>query len=340
MDFFIEATIIGCNEVETDDNYFQLRCNWNYDVENILKDVYRESESSSNDSQISTDVTGDSNCEHTPALQWTQDHTIQWIQSYIAKNCFDPSDFKIDNFTHIKNGTHLYSMTLEDFIICDPKYGPMLYNGIQARNHSQIFPRYDPQTCNALRRESLESQCTQPEESRLDDLYRPESLDEIDYNSHLPTVLSTFTDTTPSNMPESKSILHTVRRGRGRPRGRTTLVKKKEPKNSLGRLWEFIRNLLHDPNYCPAIIKWENHEKGEFRFVTPERVAQIWGSRKRNTTMNFEKFSRALRYYYDSEIFQPVNGHKLVYKFGPSAKGWQTNNPNFEKQHTPWISSS
>lgn len=41
----------------------------------------------------------------------------------------------------------------------------------------------------------------------------------------------------------------------------------------------------------------------------------------------YKKYS--FRYYYKSKIFQPVLGRRLVYQFGPNAKGWQTDNPNF-----------
>lgn len=98
----------------------------------------------------------------------------------------------------------------------------------------------------------------------------------------------------------------------------------------MGRLWEFIRNLLLNPTYCPSLIKWENYEEGVFRFVRTEKVAELWGSRKCNGKMTYEKLSRALRYYYRTNVFQPVLGRRLVYKFGPAAHGWQTANPNFE----------
>lgn len=34
-----------------------------------------------------------------------------------------------------------------------------------------------------------------------------------------------------------------------------------------------------------------------------------------------------LRYYYRTEILLPVPGKRLVYKFGPQATGWKTENP-------------
>lgn len=63
----------------------------------------------------------------------------------------------------------------------------------------------------------------------------------------------------------------------------------------LGRLWEFIRDLLLSEKYCPKYICWDNYEEGKFRFVESDKVAKLWGSIKGNASMNYEKFSRAMR---------------------------------------------
>jgi ETS factor family protein len=119
----------------------------------------------------------------------------------------------------------------------------------------------------------------------------------------------------------------TGKRRPGRPRLPGRRGKRTEKKT--GRLWEFIRDLLLNREYCPSLICWENHDEGMFRFVRSEKVAKLWGSLKDNPKMTYEKLSRAMRYYYKSQVLQPVVGRRLVYKFGPSAKGWQTPNPNF-----------
>ena len=61
-------------------------------------------------------------------------------------------------------------------------------------------------------------------------------------------------------------------------------------------LWEFIRDMLADPRYCPSVIKWENEEEGIFRVIQSEAVASLWGAKKNNRTkMTYEKMSRSIR---------------------------------------------
>lgn len=46
--------------------------------------------------------------------------------------------------------------------------------------------------------------------------------------------------------------------------------------------------------------------EGEFRLSDPEEVARRWGRRKQKPNMNYDKLSRALRYYYDKNIMGKV----------------------------------
>ncbi|KAK6637163.1 hypothetical protein RUM44_007577 [Polyplax serrata] len=145
--------------------------------------------------------------------------------------------------------------------------------------------------------------------------------------SNSETNLSSDNEQSDSDSKKQGKKSGTVKRSPGRPPGIKSKKEKAEKKT--GRLWEFIRDLLLDPQHCPSVICWENHDDGVFRFVKSEKVAKIWGDRKGNEKMNYEKLSRAMRYYYRSKVLQPVLGRRLVYKFGPTARGWKTENPNF-----------
>ncbi|XP_003368363.1 DNA-binding protein D-ETS-3, partial [Trichinella spiralis] len=72
------------------------------------------------------------------------------------------------------------------------------------------------------------------------------------------------------------------------------------------QLWQFLLELLSD-NSNAAFITWEGIN-GEFKLIDPEEVARRWGERKSKPNMNYDKLSRALRYYYDKNIMTKVHG--------------------------------
>lgn len=79
------------------------------------------------------------------------------------------------------------------------------------------------------------------------------------------------------------------------------------------QLWQFLLELLTDRQYTNS-IQWIGFD-GEFKLNQPEIVAQLWGIRKNKPSMNYEKLSRALRYYYDGDMISKVHGKRFVYKF-------------------------
>uniref|UniRef100_A0A914ZFR7 ETS domain-containing protein n=1 Tax=Parascaris univalens TaxID=6257 RepID=A0A914ZFR7_PARUN len=79
-------------------------------------------------------------------------------------------------------------------------------------------------------------------------------------------------------------------------------------------LWKFILELLIRGENSDCIA-WTGRSLGEFKFVDPEAVAKLWGIRKQKPSMNYEKLSRALRYYYDKGTITKVAGMKFVYRF-------------------------
>lgn len=62
-------------------------------------------------------------------------------------------------------------------------------------------------------------------------------------------------------------------------------------------LWQFLLQLLIDQSH-KHLICWTSND-GEFKLLKSEEVAKLWGLRKNKTNMNYDKLSRALRYYYD-----------------------------------------
>uniref|UniRef100_A0A914WMZ5 ETS domain-containing protein n=1 Tax=Plectus sambesii TaxID=2011161 RepID=A0A914WMZ5_9BILA len=79
------------------------------------------------------------------------------------------------------------------------------------------------------------------------------------------------------------------------------------------QLWQFLLELLSDSRNADSIT-WEG-TNGEFKLVDPDDVARRWGERKSKPNMNYDKMSRALRYYYDKNIMCKVHGKRYAYKF-------------------------
>ncbi|KAL1489438.1 hypothetical protein ABEB36_014333 [Hypothenemus hampei] len=87
----------------------------------------------------------------------------------------------------------------------------------------------------------------------------------------------------------------------------------KSGNNGQIQLWQFLLELLTSKEYN-SIIQWTGRD-AEFKLTHPEIVAHLWGERKNKPTMNYEKLSRALRYYYDGDMISKVHGKRFVYKF-------------------------
>lgn len=79
------------------------------------------------------------------------------------------------------------------------------------------------------------------------------------------------------------------------------------------QLWQFLLTLLDRPTSAHLII-WTGRSL-EFKLIDPEQVARLWGVQKNRPTMNYDKLSRSLRYYYEKGILQKVAGERYVYKF-------------------------
>ena len=81
----------------------------------------------------------------------------------------------------------------------------------------------------------------------------------------------------------------------------------KEPRyKNIVHLWEFLLELLAQES-CKTIIAWSRKEYREFKLKNPEQVAMRWGRLKGKKGMNYDKLSRALRYYYQQGIIKKVS---------------------------------
>ncbi|XP_023030004.1 ETS variant transcription factor anterior open [Leptinotarsa decemlineata] len=89
-----------------------------------------------------------------------------------------------------------------------------------------------------------------------------------------------------------------------------------EPNTNGRLLWDFLQQLLNDPaQRYTSYISWKNRETGVFKIVDPSGLAKLWGIQKNHLSMNYDKMSRALRYYYRVNILRKVQGERHCYQF-------------------------
>uniref|UniRef100_UPI00398F26B3 ETS domain-containing transcription factor ERF-like n=1 Tax=Pristiophorus japonicus TaxID=55135 RepID=UPI00398F26B3 len=114
-----------------------------------------------------------------------------------------------------------------------------------------------------------------------------------------------------------------------------------KPESSPGsrqiQLWHFILELLQKEEY-QNIIAWQG-DYGEFVIKDPDEVAKLWGNRKCKPHMNYDKLSRALRYYYNKRILHKTKGKRFTYKFNFS-KVILVNYPLLEMSHSQLLLTS
>lgn len=86
-------------------------------------------------------------------------------------------------------------------------------------------------------------------------------------------------------------------------------------------MWEFILELLADPTSYGQFIRWKDRDHGQFKIYDSQVVAALWGKHKNRTNMNFDKMSRAMRYYYGKNILEKgPDGGRLEYEFRPGSQ--------------------
>lgn len=92
-------------------------------------------------------------------------------------------------------------------------------------------------------------------------------------------------------------------------------------------LYWLITEMLEDKNFR-NLIRWtarvqvKNCEEpkvyndNEFQIVDPYEVARLWGIRRSEPSMNYKKFKRILRYYYNkSSVLRKIPGKRNIYCF-------------------------
>ncbi|KAL3061794.1 hypothetical protein OYC64_009848 [Pagothenia borchgrevinki] len=223
---------------------------------------------------------------------WNKYQVWEWLQQVMDMNQIDASSIPFQNFD--MDGNQLCSLSYQDFLRAAGCVGPILFHSITDLKWSG---QYHVDLGQLELKPELDFSCPFPDvSSPPGEIYDP-----------LTHPLAPVASPTPSSPDIKRSF--------------SRQVKKHNPRGT--HLWEFIRDILLNPERNPGLIKWEDRTEGVFRFLKSEAVAQLWGKKKNNSSMTYEKLSRAMRYYYKREILERVDGRRLVYKFGRNARGWR-----------------
>ncbi|KAJ0029674.1 hypothetical protein NQD34_004671 [Periophthalmus magnuspinnatus] len=220
---------------------------------------------------------------------WSKYQVWDWVQQIMDMHQIDTSSIPLQNFD--MDGHQLCSLSYQDFLLAAGSVGPILFNSL-----SEL--KWSGHPLQSYRQFTLHS-----------------SMDSHDIPSWRGPDGAIGPDRRLAHRSQSSSI-EVCAEAKSEALKRT--------KTNIGiHLWEFIRDILIDPERNPGLIKWEDRREGVFRFLKSEAVAQLWGKKKNNSSMTYEKLSRAMRYYYKREILERVDGRRLVYKFGRNARGWR-----------------
>ncbi|KAK9404624.1 ETS-related transcription factor Elf-3 [Crotalus adamanteus] len=305
---------------------------------------------------MATETTGKPTWYGEMPHSWSRSQVLEWISYHVEKNKYDASaiDFSCCNM----DGYTLCQYTRDQLGLIFGPLGDELYDRLHETDElgwiMSVLRTEDVSQEALLESSPLElgNSCSQDylEEMKLASIFSQSDLGYI--SGAMSPDSSASLAGTMSQSPQSQDsggsdldldpidIKHCnfsneykkedlKKRKRGRPRkiskdSRDCLESKKNKHSPRGiHLWEFIRDILIHPELNEGLLKWEDRREGIFKFLRSEAVAQLWGQKKKNSSMTYEKLSRAMRYYYKREILERVDGRRLVYKFGKNSSGWK-----------------
>ncbi|XP_074836679.1 ETS translocation variant 2 isoform X3 [Carettochelys insculpta] len=233
---------------------------------------------------------------------WTQEHVRQWLDWAVKEYGLEEVDVSL--FQHV-DGKELCKMGKEEFLRLTSPYNAdvLLSHLAYLRQSSPTFtypaaPAVTPQPPAPPPRVQVKT------ESPYEEIRRSSWSSSISAASKgsPPQIQGVNrTSDSPRMVPDPYQVLG------------PTSSRLANPGSGQIQLWQFLLELLSDSSNA-GCITWEG-TNGEFKMTDPDEVARRWGARKSKPNMNYDKLSRALRYYYDKSIMTKVHGKRYAYKF-------------------------
>ncbi|XP_015192070.2 fli-1 proto-oncogene, ETS transcription factor-related sequence isoform X2 [Lepisosteus oculatus] len=258
---------------------------------------------------------------------WTQDHVRQWVEWAIKE--YSLVEVEVSLFQSI-DGKALCKMTKEDMMRLTSAYNTdVLLSHLNYLRQSSPTFSYSTTTANTQPQPRLQVKAENTfEEIRRNNWQSP--ITAVQKGS--PTQIqpnTRVTEPSPRHVPDPYQVLGPTSSRLANPESALPHHKTRTGKHETYKLvdssthrivgsgqiqlWQFLLELLSDSNNS-ACITWEG-TNGEFKMTDPDEVARRWGERKSKPNMNYDKLSRALRYYYDKNIMTKVHGKRYAYKF-------------------------
>merc|ERR1719327_1971014 len=204
---------------------------------------------------------------------------------------------------------------------------------------------YVPEYSKPVRRKSRAHQDTFKDDDAFEDAQKDSSdsdpdFDPEDFEEVRPAKKNQKRHKEPTSDYESEELSeeerpqrkHVSRRSRKPSRNP---IPQQRKKGSTLKISQWIVELLRNPETNPSVIMWEDEPAGKFRVINSNAFAQLWAKVKKNPAMNYEKLSRAMRYYYRNKEIEMVKGERLTYKFGPNMRDFRAKDrtdPNFQSR--------
>ncbi|XP_077116356.1 Friend leukemia integration 1 transcription factor-like isoform X1 [Ranitomeya variabilis] len=229
-------------------------------------------------------------------LAWTQEHVTQWLDWAVKE--YGLCDVNTSLMQGV-DGKELCRMTREDFLRMASLYSTeLLFSHLAFLR--QNSPTFTYSVAPAAPSHPVTPRNPVKSEPMYEDVRRtswnPSSSSTIHRGSPSPTPAAPI-----RNTPDPYQVLG------------PTSSRLSNPGSGQIQLWQFLLELLSDSGNA-GCIAWEG-VNGEFKMTDPDEVARRWGERKSKPNMNYDKLSRALRYYYDKNIMSKVHGKRYAYRF-------------------------
>ncbi|XP_071503221.1 SAM pointed domain-containing Ets transcription factor-like [Diadema antillarum] len=242
---------------------------------------------------------------HPNMYTWTPYDVQRWVACVVRR--YELGEIDLSNF--FMDGMKLASMTDEQFKTLSPKAGDilcsiltLLKSAIQMEQ-PQVVPQV-PSGPLMQPHQHVPSQTTMVPTSYVDtpspSIFR-----------NMPVI----PPTTPSDCGSSGSSSDEDESSSSpAPSGPNTSM---TPNHTGGiQLWQFLKELLLQPNSYTYCIRWLDRNQGIFKIEDSVEVARLWGMRKNRPAMNYDKLSRSIRQYYKKGIMKKTEvSQRLVYQF-------------------------